>query len=157
MADYARAVPPPERPHWPGTGRAAALFVGIPLTAALVLAAAPLSEPPAQPPAVSLLPAALVRPAAAAGPVLRALRPPLRRDCDAPARAAGRSRAQAPDVIVVTPRAAAPAPRNPSVPRIIPVMAPPMPRAVTGRTGPLAPPFIAAVVPGVERVVLQSP
>ena len=38
--------------------RAAALFVGLPLTAALVLAAAPLSEPPMRPNA-STLPAAL--------------------------------------------------------------------------------------------------
>jgi hypothetical protein len=36
-----------EPARWPGGDRAAVLFVGIPLMTALVLAAAPLSEPPA--------------------------------------------------------------------------------------------------------------
>src|SRR2546428_462163 len=91
MFDYARAVPPPEASRWPDTRRAAALFVGVPLTAALVLAAAPLSEPP-PPPAVSALPADVAGPApdvtrvAAAEP--RGPRGATRRDCDAIARRA---------------------------------------------------------------------
>jgi hypothetical protein len=56
MSDHVQAVPPAETTRWPGAGRAAALFVGVPLAAALVLAATPLSEPPPMPPAVSALP-----------------------------------------------------------------------------------------------------
>src|SRR3989442_1970825 len=48
----------------PSAGRAAALVVGVPLTAALVLAATPLSEPPPTPPAVSPLPSPVTAPPA---------------------------------------------------------------------------------------------
>jgi hypothetical protein len=66
--DRAPAPAPPRR-----TARAAALFVGVPLAAALVLLAAPLSSPPPQPPmsarvvvpALSALPERAVRPPAA--------------------------------------------------------------------------------------------
>ena len=47
MGDGAPTPPRSEPTRWPGGDRAAVLFVGIPLMAALVLAATPLSEPPA--------------------------------------------------------------------------------------------------------------
>jgi hypothetical protein len=61
MDDGAPTPPRSEPARWPGSDRAAVLFVGIPLTAALVLAAAPLTEPPALT-AVAALPSRVVGP-----------------------------------------------------------------------------------------------
>jgi len=58
--DDALTPPPSERTRWPGSDRAAVIFVGVPLMAALVLAAAPLSEPPALT-VVAALPSRAVR------------------------------------------------------------------------------------------------
>src|SRR5207248_2911803 len=60
MDDDALTPPPSARTRWPGSDRAAVIFVGVPLMAALVLAAAPLSEPPALT-AVAALPSRAVR------------------------------------------------------------------------------------------------
>ena len=133
MFDYGRAVPLPEAARWPGAGRAAALFVGVPLTAALVLAAAPLSEPP-PPPAMSALPEQVARPA-----------PDDKRYDEIERRAMARASSRpagAPPVVVVTPRSV-------TVSRAVPV-----PR---GDRRPLAPPSIVVIARGVERVELQSP
>jgi hypothetical protein len=136
MADFAHAVAPPERPHWPGAGRAALLFVGIPLTAALVLAAAPLSEPP--PP--SALPARAVRSAAEAGVAPSPAPRAPERDCDEV------TRILAPGWPRPVLRTVA-APRPPAPPR--PARAAPMVAAA---------PAVAAVVAGdIERVPVQSP
>jgi hypothetical protein len=73
MEDDPSASGPPSRTRrWPGGDRAAALLVGVPLTAALVLAATPLSEPPASS-GVSALPwtpaGVVASPIGAASPV----------------------------------------------------------------------------------------
>jgi hypothetical protein len=104
MSDHTRAVPPPETTHWPGAGRAAALFVGVPLTAALVLAATPLSEPPPMPPAVSALPSSVTAPVAVSVPAAapRASREAIGRDGDevvSRAVAAARRRGATPAVV----------------------------------------------------------
>jgi hypothetical protein len=130
------------------------LFVGVPLPAALVLAATPLSEPPvASPPAVAALPSAAVNPAAthAADAVLgapdaepRVSRIALERDCDEVVRrvlAARRSNARRPVVVPARPVIAARAPRIVPASRLVTVA------HVVGR--PLAPPSAAR---GVERV-----
>jgi hypothetical protein len=59
MGEDTPTTSPPGPSRWPGRDRAAVLFVGIPLMAALVLAAAPLSEPPALT-AVAALPSHVV-------------------------------------------------------------------------------------------------
>ncbi len=153
--DRIRTVPSSQTPRWPGAGRAAVLFVGVPLTAALVLAATPLSEPPVPPPpAVAALPSAAAVPAAThapdAGP--RVSRVALERDCDEVVRrvlAARRSNAPRPVVVPARPVVAAPAPRIVPASRVVTVA------HVVGR--PLAPPSVVTVARGVERVELQSP
>lgn len=156
-ADRARTVPPSQTPRWPGAGRAAVLFVGVPLTAALVLAATPLSEPPVpSPPAVAALPSAAAVPAATHAPDA-ALRAPdaeprvsrvaLERDCDEVVRrvlAARRSNAPRPVVVPARPVVAARAPRILPASRLVTVA------HVVGR--PLAPPSVVTVARGVERV-----
>jgi hypothetical protein len=142
-----RTAPSSQRRRWPGAGRAAVLFVGVPLTAALVLAATPLSEPPVpSPPAVAALPSAAAVPAAtytpdAEPPVSRVA---LERDCDEAVRrvlAARRSNAPRPVVVPARPVIAARAPRIVPASRLVTVA------HVVGR--PLAPPSAAR---GVERV-----
>ncbi len=127
-----RTAPSSQRRRWPGAGRAAVLFVGVPLTAALVLAATPLSEPPvASPPAVAALP--LAAPAATHAPAAepRVSGVALERDCDEVVRrvlAARRSNAPRP----------VPASRLVTVAHVV------------GR--PLAPRSVVTVARGVERV-----
>jgi len=143
-----RTAPSSQRRRWPGAGRAAVLFVGVPLTAALVLAATPLSEPPvASPPAVAALPSAAAKPAATHAPdaALGALdaeprvsRVALERDCDEVVRrvlAARRSNAPRPVVVPARPVIAGPAPRIVPASRLVTVA------HVVGR--PLAPPSAA--------------
>ena len=144
-----RTAPSSQRRRWPGAGRAAVLFVGVPLTAALVLAATPLSEPPvASPPAVAALPSAAAKPAATHAPdaALGALdaeprvsRVALERDCDEVVRrvlGARRSNAPRPVVVPARPVIAGPAPRIVPASRLVTVA------HVVGR--PLAPPSAAA-------------
>ncbi len=136
-----RTAPSSQRRRWPGAGRAAVLFVGVPLTAALVLAATPLSEPPvASPPAVAALPSAAAKPAATHAPdaALGALdaeprvsRVALERDCDEVVRR------------VLTARRSN-APRPVPASRLVTVA------HVVGR--PLAPRSVVTVARGVERV-----
>jgi hypothetical protein len=136
-----RTAPSSQRRRWPGAGRAAVLFVGVPLTAALVLAATPLSEPPvASPPAVAALPSAAAKPAATHAPDAepRVSRVALERDCDEVVRrvlAACRSNAPRPVVVPARPVIAGPAPRIVLASRLVTVA------HVVGR--PLAPPSAA--------------
>ena len=145
-----RTVPSSQRPRWPGAGRAAVLFVGVPLTAALVLAATPLSEPPVpSPPAVAALPSSAAVPAATHAPDAepRVSRVALERDCDEVVRrvlAASRSNAPRPVVVPARPVVVAPAPRIVPASRVVRVA------HVIGR--PLPPPSIVTVARGVERV-----
>lgn len=153
-SDRTGTVSASQTPRWPGAGRAAVLFVGMPLTVALVLAATPLSEPPVpSAPAVAALPSAAAVPAAtqapAAGP--RMSRVALEHDCDDVVRrvlAARRSSAPWP-VVSARPIVAARAPRIVPASRIVTIA------HVLGR--PLAPPSIVTVARGVERVGLQAP
>jgi hypothetical protein len=152
--DRTRTVPPSQRPRWPGAGRAAVLFVGVPLTAALVLAATPLSELPVpSPPAVAALPSAAAAPDAthARDAEPRVSRVALERDCDEVVRRvlARRSNAPRPVVVHARPVVAAPAPRIVPASRLVTVA------HVVGR--PLAPPSVVTVARGVERVEVQSP
>jgi len=154
MSDYTQATPPPETTRWPGATRAAALFVGVPLTAALVLAATPLSEPPPMPPALSALPssvtAAVARPELAAAP--RASHEAIGRDCDKVARravAAARRRGATPAVVMAPPIITAS--------RIV-TLAPSRAVIAAHAAGrPLAPPSIVSVAHAGDRVELQSP
>ena len=76
-ADDAPRLPRSEPARWPGGDRAAVLFVGIPLMTALVLAAAPLSDPPALT-AVAALPSRLIGLDRDRAPRAVAVRPPAR-------------------------------------------------------------------------------
>jgi len=148
--DRARPVPSSPTPRWPGAGRAAVLFVGVPLTAAVVLAATPLSEPPVpSPPAVAALPSAAAVPATthASDAEPRVSRVALERDCDEVVRrvlAARRSSAPRPVVVPARPVVITPAPRIVPASRVVTVA------HVVGR--PPAPPPIVTVARGVERV-----
>ena len=145
-----RTVRSSQTPHWPAAGRAAVLFVGVPLTAALVLAATPLSEPPVpSAPAVAALPSATAVPPATHAPDAepRVSRVALERDCDEVVRrvlAARRSNAPRPVVVPARPIVVAPAPRIVPASRVVTVA------HVVGR--PLAPPSIVTVARGVGRV-----
>jgi len=147
--DRARPVPSSPTPRWPGAGRAAVLFVGMPLTAAVVLAATPLSEPPVpSPPAVAALPSAAAVPATthASDAEPRVSRVALERDCDEVVRrvlAARRSNAPRPVVVPARPVVITPA-------RIVPASRVVTVAHVVGR--PPAPPPIVTVARGVERV-----
>jgi len=147
--DRARPVPSSPTPRWPGAGRAAVLFVGVPLTAAVVLAATPLSEPPVpSPPAVAALPSAAAVPATthASDAEPRVSRVALERDCDEVVRrvlAARRSNAPRPVVVPARPVVITPA-------RIVPASRVVTVAHVVGR--PPAPPPIVTVARGVERV-----
>ena len=124
--------------------------MGVPLTAALVLAATPLSEPPVpSPPAVAALPSAAAVPATthASDAEPRVSRVALERDCDEVVRrvlAARRSNAPRPVVVPARPVVITPAPRIVPASRVVTVA------HVVGR--PLAPPPIVTVARGVERV-----
>jgi len=148
--DRTGTVPSSQTPRWPGAGRAAVLFVGVPLTAALVLAATPLSEPPVPSlPAVAALPSTAAVPAATHAPDAepRVSRVALERDCDEVVRrvlAARRSNAPRPVVVPARPVVITPAPRIVPASRVVTVA------HVVGR--PLAPPPIVTVARGVERV-----
>jgi len=129
--------------------------VGVPLTAALVLAATPLSEPPvASAPAVAALPSAAGKPAAAHAPDAepRVSRVALERDCDEVVRrvlATRRSNAPRPVVVPARPVIAARAPRIVPASRLVTVA------HVVGR--PLAPRSVVRVARGIERVGQQAP
>ncbi len=148
--DRARPVPSSPTPRWPGAGRAAVLFVGVPLTAAVVLAATPLSEPPVpSPAAVAALPSAAAVSATthASDAEPRVSRVALERDCDEVVRrvlAARRSNAPRPVVVPTRPVVITPAPRIVPASRVVTVA------HVVGR--PPAPPPIVTVARGVERV-----
>jgi len=122
--DRTGTVPSSQTPRRPGAGRAAVLFVGVPLTTVAVPAAthAPDAEP-------------------------RVSRIALGRDCDEVVRrvlAARRSNAPRPVVVPARPIVVAPAPRIVPASRVVTVA------HVVGR--PLAPPSIVTVARGVGRV-----
>jgi len=151
MSGYTQAVPPPETTRWPGAGRAAALFVGVPLTAALVLAATPLSEPPPMPPAVSALPSRVTAPAAIPVPAAVS-REAIGRDCAEVVRrpvAAARRRGATPAVVR--------APRIVTASRLATIVPSRAVIAAHAAGRPLVPLSIVAVARGVDRVETQSP
>jgi hypothetical protein len=128
-------VPPSRTTRWPGGDRAAALFVGLPLTAALVLAASPVSEPP---PAVSALASSVATPGATSTAA------------DAPAPPAGTLERNADGVVrpaIAAPRiarAAAGGTRALGV-RIVPAR------------HPLSSSSIVVIARDVERIAIQAP
>jgi len=154
MSGYTQAGPPPETTRRPGSGRAAALVVGVPLTAALVLAATPLSEPPPTPPAVSALPSRVTAPAAIPVPAAapRASREAIGGDCDEVVRRAvapARRRGATPALVR--------APRIVTASRLATIVPSRAVIAAHAAGRPLAPLSIVAVARGVNRVEIQSP
>jgi len=126
----------------------------VPLTAALVLAATPLSEPTPTPPAVSALPSRVTAPAAIPVPAAapRASREAIGCDCDEVVRRAvapARRRGATPALVR--------APRIVTASRLATIVPSRAVIAAHAAGRPLAPLSIVAVARGVNRVEIQSP
>ncbi len=130
-------APPSKKARWPGRDRAAVLFVGVPLAAALVLAASPLSEPP---PLRSVAP--LSQPPARTGVAPSSEPPALTSPAALPSRAIRREPRGVPSpTVVVTPRTGGGIRGG---------------AAVRARA-PLSIRSIVRVADGVERIEIQAP